>query len=1507
MKKTSILRQFLVMFFTFITFAGFAQINANGSFESWTNGIPDGWKGNKSNITASNIVQVTDAHTGDYACMLRTVSSNKRFTTQAMSITANQQYTISYWVKGHGKIMSGITDGGTTYNYNDVREIDSPTFIQFVDTVSLSESVSNGEFIFGVKNLSTESEHDSLIIDDVEINYYPPVDESVVATPNISVSGTMSGTDYLNSATVTITTITTGASIYYTTDGSVPTASSTEYTEPFDVTSSCTVNAIAMKEGFTDSEIATEEISITNVNVIFEEDFENGGLGQMTAFSAIGEVKQWGQASYSGNHYAYMNAYQSGSNEASWDWLMTPQLTPSADGMTLSFRSAKNFNGNDLELKYSTNYTGSGDPTNATWTDITDMAAWSTGNYTWTPSGDVLIEETSPLYIAFVYTSTESQAAAWEVDDIIVTTSGTQGPTPSVAIISPANGANYLTIDTLAIVLDIQNFTIGTDGLLKIESELLPLAGLTTPYYLNAMTWAMFQNMTFSPLPFGEYTATVTLVDMDYQPLSAPASVSFTVTAPLQPAPVITVTGDEAEGENSYYFTAHVTMTAENDAAIYYTTDGSHPSEGSYNSTLYTEPFVVTTSCTVIAKAFKENYIVSNETTAIIVIDTPTVAAPTFNPEGGIFTESVEVGINCSDTDAVVYYTLDGNEPTTESELYSAPITLTETATIKAKAFKTDWHTSDMAEATYTIVNEAIMTVTPDTLTFNSENLTGDISISAAFIESPIVLTCSDTHFTLSQDTLENGNNTVTVTFDGTEPATGIITVTGDTLSAQVTLIATATLPVPTFTPESGTTDTLIEVVIACENANAAIYYTTDGTTPDAESNLYGEAIVLNTEGEHTINAIAILDGWDNSEVATATYTIVLPTPPTPPTPEYNDTLAYSTGFETSEGFTTSTVYNNINENLDGPANRQWGTVYGTVSTNSVINGESSMQMRWYTGQPENIGYTRTNFDISHATRIQFNAKANRDANVMVSYSTDSGNSYMDSIFTLTSNPQTYNWVISENAEYDNVRFKFTISLPDETPSGRVDLVIDSVCIYNFPSLVSQVVETPVISPNSGNVYDPVQVSISCATEGASIYYTTNGEDPTESDNLYTEEFTVSNTTIVKAKAFKAGFEPSNMASATYTFPIEVENIAAFKAANTATNNTVYKITGDVTFVFYGNDNYYIQDETGGLVIYDNNGVISGTYTEGDVISGGVYGTYTLYYGLVELKPTHDLAAATTNTGTVSPIISTVEGIAANYDQLESRLVKLEGVTFTNGGVFSPGSAYNMEITQNGESMQVRSVFKNIDMEISAGATADVTGMVLRYVSNNSTNYQIAPRSNDDIVLSTVVMDTVATPVITVSPLTNDMVSVEITCATEGASIYYEIGPDIMTYPTENDNLYENTFVYQDVHFYVVAIATKEGMVNSPLGSYEYFPVGINEHEINVSVYPNPTTGQFRIQNSESRIQSVEVFDVFGKLISNMEVNDNDVTVDISNYTNGVYFARIRTENGTVTKKVVKQ
>ena len=59
--------------------------------------------------------------------------------------------------------------------------------------------------------------------------------------------------------------------------------------------------------------------------------------------------------------------------------------------------------------------------------------------------------------------------------------------------------------------------------------------------------------------------------------------------------------------------------------------------------------------------------------------------------------------------------------------------------------------------------------------------------------------------------------------------------------------------------------------------------------------------------------------------------------------------------------------------------------------------------------------------------------------------------------------------------------------------------------------------------------------------------------------------------------------------------------------------------------------------------------------------------------------------------------------------------------------------------------------------------------------------------------------------------------------------------------------------------------------------------VGVNDYVLdNTVVYPNPTTGEFRIENSELRIDNVEVYDVYGKLIKTVKVDDNSVNIDLT-------------------------
>ena len=81
---------------------------------------------------------------------------------------------------------------------------------------------------------------------------------------------------------------------------------------------------------------------------------------------------------------------------------------------------------------------------------------------------------------------------------------------------------------------------------------------------------------------------------------------------------------------------------------------------------------------------------------------TPTCATPTFSPEAGAVASGTEVTITSTEG-ATIYYTTDGNDPTTSSNVYAEPIAVTADMTIKAYAVKDGCTDSEVAEAAYTI------------------------------------------------------------------------------------------------------------------------------------------------------------------------------------------------------------------------------------------------------------------------------------------------------------------------------------------------------------------------------------------------------------------------------------------------------------------------------------------------------------------------------------------------------------------------------------------------------------------------------------------------------------------------------------------------------------------------------------------------------------------------------------------------------------------------------------
>ena len=225
-------------------------------------------------------------------------------------------------------------------------------------------------------------------------------------------------------------------------------------------------------------------------------------------------------------------------------------------------------------------------------------------------------------------------------------------------------------------------------------------------------------NYTISSLANGSYTVTASKTGYSFtgptpanpQVVSGAnlTNVNFTATqiqvttTTLSPAagsygPAQTVTFNNADSGLSGF-------------AMYYTTDGTDPTTG---STQYSTPITVSSTQTVKVLAVATGYANSAIASALYTIN-GAVATSTFNPTAGSYGPAQVVTLLNADSALsgfAQYYTLDGTNPTTGSTLYTGPITVNSSLTIKVLAVATNYSNSNIASAAYTI-NGAVTTTT---------------------------------------------------------------------------------------------------------------------------------------------------------------------------------------------------------------------------------------------------------------------------------------------------------------------------------------------------------------------------------------------------------------------------------------------------------------------------------------------------------------------------------------------------------------------------------------------------------------------------------------------------------------------------------------------------------------------------------------------------------------------------------------------------------------------------
>lgn len=259
-------------------------------------------------------------------------------------------------------------------------------------------------------------------------------------------------------------------------------------------------------------------------------------------------------------------------------------------------------------------------------------------------------------------------------------------------------------------------------------------------------------------------------------------------------------------------------------------------------------------------------------------------------------------------------------------------------------------------------------------------------------------------------------------------------------------------------------------------------------------------------------------------------------------------------------------------------------------------------------------------------------------------------------------------------------------------------------------------VAAPVFAPANGTTFvDKLTVGASCSTEGATIYYTKDGAEPTTgSDKFPTEGVTLTETTTLKAIAVKDGLDNSEVVTATYTKLEPYASLKALKESGIATEEgkpCVVELK-DAVVTYADSRKAYIQDETAGLYVFGSNKLKAGTK-----LNGVVAAQLALYFGLYELKVDGGEFdnVAVTNDVEIPVQEVTVAELNQNFAQYESMRVKVVDATVT-----SSFNDKNGEIEQNGEKIALRAADESITADVQA--TVDVTGYPGLYNSTKQLN-----------------------------------------------------------------------------------------------------------------------------------------------------------------------------------------
>ena len=500
------------------------------------------------------------------------------------------------------------------------------------------------------------------------------------------------------------------------------------------------------------------------------------------------------------------------------------------------------------------------------------------------------------------------------------------------------------------------------------------------------------------------------------------------------------------------------------------------------------------------------------------------VASPAFSPAGGTYTSAQMVTISSATSGASIRYTTDGSTPTeTAGTLYSTPIAVSSAMTINAIAYESGMLDSAVATAGYTITGSSWY----NTAWSNRKSITithAKVSGSSNLTNFPMLVSVTDANLKTVANGGSVGNSTGNdILFTASDGATKLAHEIETYNPGTGQLIAWVS--VPTLSPS---VDTVLYVYYG--NASAVnqqnptgvwnsnyegVWHLANGATlsgNDSTSNA-NNAVTLNgsaaAAGE--IDGAASLNGSSNFiEVANSSSL---------------NGWSQQTVSLWMKGQTEST-YTRL---LEKGANDEWTLIFNGEALSLENLGSNNVAITTSMAVADNtwhkIDVTMDN--NSRAIAIYVDGALNVSGTSASSASATNNNLYMGEY---GAGGYFYQGLLDEVRISNTLRSAAWIATEYNNESSP------STFLSEGTQQNSGAVAAPAFSPAGGTYTSAQMVTISSATSGASIRYTTDGSTPTETaGTLYSTPIAVSSAMTINAIAYESGMIDSAVATASYS------------------------------------------------------------------------------------------------------------------------------------------------------------------------------------------------------------------------------------------------------------------------------------------------------------------------------------------------------------------------------------